>query len=225
VLDTLRRYETPEGISLEMHIAGPVVRAWAWAIDFTIRLGIYLVLSLLLSYFGGIGIAVMLIGFFLVEWFYPVLFEIRTGATPGKRAMGIQVVHDNGTPVSWSSSLIRNLLLAADFLPFFYGFGLIAMLANREFKRLGDMAAGTLVVYLETPPARQALPVTDPIPPPGDLYVDEQRALLAFSERASILTPERSAELADILSDLTGKQGSDGVNRLHAYANYLAQGR
>jgi hypothetical protein len=87
------------------------------------------------------------------------------------------------------------------------------------------MAAGTLVVYIETPPARQTLPAADPIPPPGDLYVDEQRTLLAFSERTSILTPERSAELADILSELTGKQGLDGVNRLHAYANYLAQGR
>ena len=206
-------------------MAGPVVRAWAWAIDFAIRAGIYLALSMLLGFFGGMGTAVVMIGFFLIEWFYPVLFEIRNGATPGKRAMGIQVVHDNGTPVSWSSSVIRNLVRAADFLPFLYAFGLLAMLSNRDFKRLGDMAAGTLVVYIETPPARQTLPAADPIPPPGDLYVDEQRTLLAFSERTSILTPERSAELADILSELTGKQGVDGVNRLHAYANFLAQGR
>ena len=206
-------------------MAGPVVRAWAWAIDFAIRAGIYLALSMLLGFFGGMGTAVLMIGFFLIEWFYPVLFEIRNGATPGKRAMGIQVVHDNGTPVSWSSSVIRNLVRAADFLPFLYAFGLLAMLSNRDFKRLGDMAAGTLVVYVETPPARQTLPAADPIPPPGDLYVDEQRTLLAFSERTSILTPERSAELADILSELTGKQGVDGVNRLHAYANFLAQGR
>jgi len=208
-----------------MHIAGPVVRAWAWAIDFAIRAGIYLVLSITMGFLGGLGMAVMLIGFFLVEWFYPVLFEVRTGATPGKKAMGIQVIHDNGTPVSWSSSLIRNLVRAADFLPFLYAFGLLAMLANRDFKRLGDMAAGTLVVYLETPPVRQALPAADPISPPGDLYVEEQRTLLAFSERTAILTPDRSAELADILSELTGEQGADGVDRLHAYANYLAQGR
>ena len=208
-----------------MRMAGPVVRAWAWAIDFAIRAGVYIALSMLLSFFGGMGMAVVMIGFFLIEWFYPVLFEIRNGATPGKRAMGIQVVHDNGTPVSWSSSLIRNLVRAADFLPFLYAFGLLAMLSNRDFKRLGDMAAGTLVIYLETPPARQTLSAADPIPPPGDLYVDEQRTLLEFSERTSILTPERSAELADILSDLTGKQGVEGVNRLHAYANYLAQGR
>ena len=208
-----------------MHIAGPVVRAWAWAIDFAIRVGIYLVLAIPLSFFGGLGVAIVLIGYFLIEWFYPVLFEVRTGATPGKKSMGIQVIHDDGTPVSWSSSMIRNLLRAADFLPFLYGFGLLAILANRDFKRLGDMAAGTLVVYLETPPARQALPAVDPIPPPGDLYVEEQRTLLAFSERTAILTPDRSAELADVLSELTGKQGSDAVERLHAYANYLAQGR
>lgn len=225
MLDTSRSYETPEGIRLEMRMAGPVVRAWAWAIDFAVRAGIYLALSIMLGFFGGVGMAVVMIGFFLIEWFYPVLFEIRNGATPGKKAMGIQVVHDNGTPVSWSSSLIRNLVRAADFLPFLYAFGLLAMLANRDFKRLGDMAAGTLVVYREMPPARQALPAVDPIPPPADLYVDEQRTLLAFSERTSILTPDRSAELADILSELTGKQGAEGVKKLHAYANYLAQGR
>ncbi len=225
MLDTLRSYETPEGIGLEIHIAGPVVRAWAWAIDFAIRAGIYLTISIPLGYFGGLGMAVLLIGFFLIEWFYPVIFEIRSGATPGKKAMGIQVIHDNGTPVSWPSSLIRNLVRAADFLPFLYGFGLLSMLLNRDFKRLGDMAAGTLVVYLEKLPERQALPIVDPIPPPGDLYVDEQRTLLAFSERAAILTVDRSTELAGILSELTGAQGAEGVNKLHAYANYLAQGR
>jgi len=225
VLDTSRSYETPEGIRLEIHIAGPVVRAWAWAIDFAIRAGIYLVLSITMGFFGGLGMAVVLISFFLIEWFYPVLFEVRTGATPGKKAMGIQVVSDNGTPVSWSSSLTRNLVRAADFLPFLYGFGLLAMLANRDFKRLGDMAAGTLVVYIDTPPVRQALPAAEPIAPPGDLYVEEQRTLLAFSERTSILTPDRSEELADILSELTDKRGAEGVKRLHAYASYLAQGR
>ena len=74
MLDTSRSYETPEGIRLEMHIAGPVVRAWAWAIDFAIRAGIYLVLSITMGFFGGLGMAVVLIGFFLIEWFYPVLF-------------------------------------------------------------------------------------------------------------------------------------------------------
>jgi uncharacterized RDD family membrane protein YckC len=208
-----------------MRIAGPVVRAWAWAIDFAIRAAVYLALALMFGFLGGLGIAVILVGFFLIEWFYPVLFELRSGATPGKKAMGIQVVHDNGTPVGWSSSLIRNLIRAADFFPFLYGFGLISMLANRDFKRLGDMAAGTLVVYGERTPSRQPLPLVDPIAPPADLLVDEQRTLLAFAERSPLLSADRSSELAGILSDITGKHGPEAATLLHAYANYLAQGR
>lgn len=225
MLDTSRSYETPEGIVLGIRIAGPVVRSWAWAIDFAIRAGVYLVISILFAFFGGLGMAVMLIGFFLIEWFYPVLFELRSGATPGKKAMGIQVIQDNGTPVCWSSSLIRNLVRAADFFPFLYGFGLLAMLANRDFKRLGDMAAGTLVVYCERSATRQALPLVDPIAPPGDLSVDEQRTLLAFAERSPLLSSDRNSELAGILFDVTDCQGAEATTRLHAYASYLAQGR
>ncbi len=57
MLDTARQYETPEGIDLEMRIAGPVVRACAWAIDLVIRFGLYGVISILFAFFGGIGVA------------------------------------------------------------------------------------------------------------------------------------------------------------------------
>jgi len=210
---------------LELRIAGPVVRACAWAIDAGIRLLLYLAIGFLFAFFGGLGLAVILIGFFLIEWFYPVLFEVRSGATPGKRALGIWVIHDNGTPVSWSSSLVRNLVRAADFFPLFYGFGLVTMLANRDFKRLGDLAAGTLVVYHERRPERSAPPPVAPLPPPADLGVEDQRMLLAFAERGGLLSRERSIELADILSELTGKRGLEGVEALYAYAAWLARGR
>ncbi len=170
------------------------------------------------------GVAFILIGIFLVEWFYPVIFEVRTGATPGKKAMGILVVHDNGTPVSLSSSLIRNLLRTADFFPFLYGFGLLAMLFNHEFKRLGDMAAGTLVVYGDKSVERMALPMVQALRPPAGLTGDEQHTLLAFAERSSVLSDDRKAELADILSNITECQGSAGVGKLHAYASWLAGG-
>lgn len=225
MLDTSRSYETPEGIGLEMRIAGPVVRACAWAIDMAIRIGLYLAISIVFSFFGGLGMAIILIGFFLIEWFYPVMFELQSGATPGKKAMGILVVHDDGTPVSWSSSLIRNLLRAADFFPFFYGFGLLSMLANRDFKRLGDLAAGTLVIYQEQLGERRELPEIAPERPPGNLTGDEQRALLAFAERSSLLSADRSAELAGILTGITGQEGPAATERLHAYASWLGRGR
>lgn len=225
MLDTSRQYETPEGIDLEMRIAGPVVRACAWAIDMAIRAGLYAVIAMLFGFLGGVGIAFILIGVFLVEWFYPVIFEVRRGATPGKKSMGIQVIHDNGTPVSLSSSLIRNLLRTADFFPFFYGFGLLSMLFNREFKRLGDMAAGTLVVYDDKLGERKPLPDVAAVRPPANLTGDEQHTLLAFAERSNLLSDERQVELADILAEELGCRGEVAVERLFGYANWLASGR
>ncbi len=221
-LDTSRAYETPEGIILELKIAGPVVRACAWAIATAIRAVVYIVIPLVFSFFGGIGMAAIMIGIFIVEWFYPVLFEIRSGATPGKKAMGIAVIHDNGTPVAWSSSLVRNLLRTADFFPLFYGTGLLAMLANRDFKRLGDLAAGTLVVYREQPTERGKFPEVTPKPPPPELTVDEQRTFMDYAERSKMLSNDRLTELAEIISEMTGKKGQDAVNEVHAYANWLA---
>ena len=198
------------------------MRACAWAIDAAIRAALYIAIAIVFAFFGGVGIAVILIGVFLVEWFYPVVFEVSSGATPGKQMMGIWVIHDNGTPVSWPSSLVRNLLRAADFLPMLYGFGLLTMLANKDFKRLGDLAAGTLVVYREQPPQRGELPEAAAEAPPLDLTVDDQRTLLEFAERSSLLSRDRGIELADILAKLTGKTGPQAVKTLYAYANWLS---
>src|SRR5438874_1705011 len=71
----------------------------------------------------------------------------RGGATPGKKAMGLQVVMDSGLPVTPAASLVRNLMRAADFMPAGYAFGFACMLLRADFKRIGDLAAGTLVVY------------------------------------------------------------------------------
>lgn len=223
-LDTTRCYATPEGISLELRIAGPVVRACAWAIDAAIRLGCYLAISQAFDFFGGIGTAIISIGIFLVEWFYPVFFEVHSGATPGKKAMGLSVIHDNGTPVAWSSSIIRNLVRAADFFPLLYGTGLVAMLSNKDFKRLGDLAAGTLVVYQHSQKARKPLPPAQAKPLPYNLYIDDQQVLLDFAERIEQLSEERRIELAELLSELTGKKGRSSEQELYAYAQWLTKG-
>ncbi|MCW8891295.1 MAG: RDD family protein [Sedimenticola sp.] len=225
MLDTARRYEIPEGIELDFRVAGPVVRACAWAIDLLIRAGLYLVIAIPLSFMGGMGMGVTLIFFFVIEWFYPVLFELRQGATPGKKAMGLEVIHDDGTPIGWSASLIRNLLRTVDFLPFLYATGLIAILLNQDFKRLGDLAAGSLVIYRDKATLRPGLPDVKPLQPPANMTSDEGRTLLAFAERSPRLSSERRIELAEILTGLTGKQGEAAVTELHAYANWLSQGR
>jgi uncharacterized RDD family membrane protein YckC len=225
LLDTIRAYETPEGVELDLRLAGPVVRACAWAIDAAIRGVVYLLASYGFSLFGGVGLSLMLISFFLLEWFYPVFFEIRSGQTPGKKALGIHVVNDNGTPVTASASLLRNLLRSVDFLPLLYSFGLISMLINREFRRLGDLAAGTLVTYRDKVEERPELPVAEVQPPPPGLDADEQLLLLLFAERSNTLSGERRVELAELLSDVTGKSGEAGVKALWGNARWLVEGR
>lgn len=224
-LDTVTYYETPEGIILRLKIAGPVSRACAWLIDALIKIGIGFALLMILSILKEAGIGIYLVCMFLIEWFYPVVFEVTSGATPGKKAMDLLVINDNGTPVSFTSSALRNLLRAADFLPFGYGFGLISMLINKDFKRLGDLAAGTLVVHDEKNGKIKNIQDAKPIQPPADLRVNEQRTLLDFSERSLTLSRERSIELANILHELTGKKGQEALDELNAYANWIFKGK
>lgn len=224
-IDTVKKYETPEGIALRLKIAGPIPRACAWAIDFLIKASITILASFALIFFKKTGIGILLVFLFLIEWFYPVVFEVLNGSTPGKKTMGIMVIQDNGTPVQFSSSVLRNLIRAADFFPFFYGAGLICVLINKDFKRLGDIAAGTIVVYIDEKNLHQKIKEADQKRPPADLRVNEQRTILDFSQRSSKLTKQRSIELADILSDITGKKGEKGVEELHSYASWLFRGK
>lgn len=224
-IDTTRPYETPEGVSLSLRVAGPVARACAWGIDVAIRGVLYVFLAYALSVFGGVGFSLILIGWFVLEWLYPVLFEVRSGSTPGKRAMGLQVVHDNGTPVAFNASMIRNIVRVADFLPLLYGFGLAAMLIDRDFRRLGDLAAGTLVVYADRAEQAGALPDVAPMPLPVSLTLDEQLKLLLFAERSGSLSRERRIELAEILGGITGRRGEQAVACLQGYARWILEGR
>ncbi len=77
-----------------------------------------------------------------------MVFELsRSGSTPGKRVFRLRVVMDNGLPITPGASLTRNLLRVADFLPFLFGFAIVSMLLRKDCKRLGDIAAATLVVH------------------------------------------------------------------------------
>lgn len=222
MLDTASPYETPEGVDLQLHTAGPIVRAMAWSIDALIRAAVFIPLSILLGMLGEFGTGIMLILYFLLEWFYPVLFEVLShGATPGKKKMGIMVIKDDGTPVSWPAALLRNLLRAVDMLPFTYGFGLASMLLNKQFKRLGDMAAGTLVVYRQDLKTYSSIPDSTPLAPPLALSLDEQRAIMDFAERGRTLSAPRQEELAGILKNITGTTGKPAIQILHQYANWL----
>ena len=202
LLDTRYQVETPEGIDLILRPAGLVARALAFAIDLLIRGALLAVLFAVLALLGQFGMGLGTILLFLVTWWYMVLFEVlNQGRSPGKQLLGLRVVHDDGTPVGWAASLTRNLLRFVDFLPFAYGLGILSCLNHPAFKRLGDLAAGTLVVYQETPSPRPPLPPAEPLPAPFALSLDEQRAILAFAERQGSLSDERRQEVAALLAE------------------------
>jgi len=223
VLDTARRVATPEGIEITLRVAGPVPRALAYVIDLLLRGAVMIAVTIAAATLGRFGGAIFLLTAFLLEWLYPVFFEVvSNGATPGKRAMGLIVLNDDGTPIRWPASLTRNLLRAIDFLPFMYFAGFCTMVMNRDFKRLGDLAANTLVVYRDEKLSRAIIPEADPIAPSVVLSLSEQRTLLDFSERANRLTSERAAELAEIVAPLTNNHsGPAAIQHIVGIANHL----
>jgi hypothetical protein len=161
--------------------------------------------------FGGLGIGFWLILLFALEWLYPTAFELmRWGATPGKRAFGLRVVMDDGLPITPAASLTRNLLRTADFLPFLYGFAIVAMVTRRDCKRLGDIAAGSLVVYEPSAVSRATFEHVPAIVPARPLSPDDQAAVVALAARAPRLTVERLDELAALAAVVSGDAGRSG---------------
>ena len=216
LLDTSYRVEIPGGIELEAQVVGPVPRFLAFFIDIIIR-GVLIFLAAIASLpFGELGFGFWFIFWFLIEWFYPVLFEVfRRGQTPGKKTLGISVVNDDLTPVSFGTSLVRNLIRTADFLPFCYLFGLITMVSNSRFQRLGDLAAGTLVISIRQTAKTADLSHILPLAPSTALLRTEQTALVDFLQRSQQLSQPRQQELAEILNDVTHKKTDNGVEQLH----------
>ncbi|HQL47551.1 MAG: RDD family protein [Acidobacteria bacterium ADurb.Bin340] len=229
MIDALRRVETPEGITLELKPAGPLPRALAWGLDFAIRAALYLTLGILASLFGRLGMGIFLVGLFLIEWFYPVIFEVlNQGQTPGKWAVGLRVLGMDGLPVTWSQAMVRSLLMTVDFLPVGYAAGIAAMLMGRHAQRLGDLAAGTMVVHGElrsrpraSSPARPLEAAAGTFALPLPLTAAEQRAVVAFAERLPSLAPLRAQELAEVLEPLHGLRGDEAVACLAGFAEGL----
>ena len=221
-LDTRYHVETPEGIDLPLRPAGLMVRALAFAIDLGLRGLILGLLFMLLAFLGKLGAGLGSILLFVVSWWYMVLFEVlNQGRSPGKQWMGLRVVHDDGTPIGWSASLLRNLLRFVDMLPFGYFLGAISCLQHPTFKRLGDLAAGTLVVYREQPLIRPQLPDVPPRRAAFTLMLTEQRAILGFAERQGELSKDRAMELASILAQPLQVSKPQAVAELNGIARGL----
>jgi uncharacterized RDD family membrane protein YckC len=216
LLDTNYRAEIPGGIELEAQLVGPIPRFLAFIVDFAIRGLILFILFMVMVPFGRAGAGFWYITLFLIEWFYPVVFEVfRRGQTPGKKMLGISVVHDDLTPITFGTSMLRNLLRSVDFLPFLYVLGLITMVSNGRFQRLGDLAAGTLVISVKESKVPTMNYDLRPLAPPTVLLRNEQTAIVDFLQRSKQLSVPRQLELAGILDGITHNKDDDKVTQLH----------
>lgn len=163
--------ETPETVVLHYQLAGPAVRMRAFLIDFLIRSAVTLVLGIALIFLGafipGIATGLFLLWMFINGWGYYAIFEgLWRGTTPGKRVMGLRVIHENGHPINLWMAINRNFIRAVDSTPFYIP-GLIAMFCSRRFQRLGDLTAGTIVITqrrVQLPREPIILEKIDPIP-------------------------------------------------------------
>jgi uncharacterized RDD family membrane protein YckC len=233
-LDTLQSVELAEGVEIRLRMAGPMLRAGAYLIDLLIRIAVLVIVSIAMG-FAGIAIGgqvvggIMLLAWFLMDWLYPVFFEAgKRGATPGKRALGLRVVQATGSPITLGQAVVRNFLRFIDGMPLFtYCFGLTSCMATKRFQRLGDLAAGTVVIYDRLPqmPVIAMPPPMNAVPLPVGLTADEMRALALFRERAGLWSDGRRAEIADQASVLSGATGAAGVGRLMAMAHWIQEKR
>jgi uncharacterized RDD family membrane protein YckC len=173
---------TPEGLTISLPLAGPAQRMAAYFIDEVINIALSFLFFGLAFLIGSvtqsattteIAVAVLFIALFLLQFGYFILFEVLSnGATPGKRVVGLRVVDMNGGQVGFRRSVVRNLLRLVDGLAS-YAVGIVAVVVSSKNQRLGDMAAGTLVVRqrpraLAGPPAGAAYAGSwTAAPPPG----------------------------------------------------------
>lgn len=204
------RIATPEGVELELQLAGVGSRSIGALLDEVVRwvlFGAFAVLVFALDVSGGWEVAILVLLQFLLRFVYDVVFEVGAGGrTPGKRLAGLRVVRTGGRPVDFVSSAIRNVMRVVDFLPLLYGLGMLVVLVTARNQRVGDLAAGTLVVRdrVPAPSAAAALPTVSPEAIVGwdvsGVTASEIATVRQFLDRRESLTPAARAELA---GDLT----------------------
>lgn len=151
---------TPENVAFEYELAGVGARAIAWTIDVCIIGFLIVVSSIAISVVsvgaGQLGQALQFVVLFLIQWWYGALSEWALGGrTVGKMVLGLRVISDRGLRITFLQAAIRNLVRTADFLPFLYAVGGVSALIDPYGRRLGDLAAGTLVI-VERKTARPA---------------------------------------------------------------------
>jgi uncharacterized RDD family membrane protein YckC len=233
-LDTTIEIVTPENIAFHYRVAGPFRRLPAFLVDLSLRFGIMFALGCLVSMFaslgGGLGVvgtlALILIAWFILEWFYGGIFEsLMNGQTPGKWMLGLRVLTVAGQPINGLQAVMRNVLRAADMYPLMmfsisdsgpealgvptFLLGLVVMACNRRFQRLGDIVCGTMVVVEESHWLTGVVKIDDPRAAqlaeylPANYQVSRTMAqtLAVYADRRRFLTAARRQEVARHLAE------------------------
>lgn len=251
--------DTPEQVAIRFPVAGIGSRFLAILADSLIQFAAYAVVFLVIFLIAVSApringfimtrisdkwiIAVIILLYFLLYWGYFTLFEaFWNGQTPGKRLCKLRVIRDSGRQITFFESMTRNLIRVVDAFPSFYAIGIVTMLCNRRNKRLGDFAAGTLVIHERapepalwggsasrtitagafTPAAAPPVSVVDPnaVDLPADavarLTPDDLNVIDHFFARAiDIDIPRRRALAERLAQQMTARMGID-LNALTA---------
>ncbi len=147
----LHAIRTPENVVFEFERAGVASRALAWSIDLAVMASAITAASCVVSAFqslaGGFALALLSIAVFLVQWWYGALAEWWSGGrTIGKRVVGLRTLDARGLRLGFAQAVVRNLVRVVDLLPGLYFVGGVCALLDPAGRRLGDLAADTIVV-------------------------------------------------------------------------------
>ncbi|HEY0712772.1 MAG TPA: RDD family protein [Polyangia bacterium] len=218
--------ETPEQIGIEFELAGVGSRLLAALLDLLYML-VFLIAAVVVVIAGfarddeqmsrrlsenlarseapttGMSVTatiLLLLSVFVVTWGYYIIAEMVTkGSSPGKRALGLRVIRDNGLPIGFSQSLLRNLVRLVDFLPWAYGIGLVAVFVSSRSQRLGDLVAGTLVVRVDKTKSGEAH-ARAPRHGGNLLTADERQLDERYPARSETLLPSARQQLAGAIA-------------------------
>jgi uncharacterized RDD family membrane protein YckC len=215
------RVTTPEGVEFSFRIASPVLRLGAMMIDWALVSSAWSVLAILFKLLAVIsadaGRGLMIVAYFLLSRGYDILMDYSwRGQTVGKRVLRLRVVDARGMRLTLAQCVMRNLLRFIDALPFAYAVGGVAALISARGQRLGDLAAGTIVVHEALEPAPDAAVME------GQRYnsLRGQAALVARLRRESTPEEARAAWQA-----LARREQIEPAARLTLYAEIAAHFR
>lgn len=204
-LDTTLVVVSPENIAFQFRLAGPAVRGIAFALDVLLIVALFVGVVFALGLLGVAAeafVGLLLVALFFVWWGYGAACEvIANGRTAGKAVLGLRVVGQTGLSINPAQAILRNLLRAVDVAPPFFP-GVVSMACTSRLQRLGDLAAGTIVVLDRSrqAPRPPRVASTSPVAVPPGFRVEPRlmEALAAYVSRRADLSPARRRELAGI---------------------------